>query len=190
MYNDSIQRILGGLLTHLQLPFTEIRTEEIEDLTRVDIVSEIPSKLIGHRGETLNSLQHMLKSMIRTEEDLERAPFIVIDVDGYRKDQEKKVCDIAERKINLIRRTGTRIALPPMSPYFRRIVHLYIAGNEALSDITTESTGKGDHRQIVLKLKDEKAFKAKQAEDDSGELAPVIEDDSSSDNDDLGNLDI
>jgi spoIIIJ-associated protein len=188
MYEDSIQRLLGGLLTHLQLPFTSINVTEVEDLTRIDIVSEVPSKLIGHHGETLNSLQHMLKSMIRSEQKLERAPFIVCDTDGYRKDQEKKVCDIASRKVDFIRRTGTRIALPPMSPYFRRIVHLYIANNPEFADMTTESTGKGDYRQIVLKLKDEKGFKAKHTEDSSGELAPIIEDDTNMD--DLGNLDI
>jgi spoIIIJ-associated protein len=189
MYEESIERLLGGLLTHLQLPFTKIDIVEVEDLTRVNIVSEVPSKLIGHHGETLNSLQHMLKSMLRSEHNLDRAPFIVCDTDGYRTDQEKKVCDIAVRKIDLIRRTGTRVALPPMSPYFRRIVHLYIAGNPDFADITTESTGTGDYRQIVIKLKDEKAFKAKKVDDDSGELAPIIEDDEVN-MDDLGNLDV
>jgi predicted RNA-binding protein Jag len=189
MYTDAIERLLTGLLTHLQLPFTNIAITEVEDLTRVEISSDVPSKLIGHHGDTLNSIQHVLKSMIRTEQNLDRAPFVVCDVDGYRADQEKKVCDIAERKIALIRKTGTRIALPAMSPYFRRIVHLYIAANESLADITTESTGKGDHRQIVLKLKDESAFKAAKQDADSGELQPVIEDDDTG-SDDLDNLDI
>ena len=90
MYETTIQELLGGLLTQLRLPFSEIKTTEVEDLTRIEIVTDTPSKLIGHHGDTLNSIQHMLKSMIRTTEKLERAPFIVCDVDGYRVDQEKK----------------------------------------------------------------------------------------------------
>jgi hypothetical protein len=73
--------------------------------------------------------------------------------------------------------------LPPMSPYFRRIVHLHIASNESLKDLTTESSGEGDYRQVILRLKDEKSAKIKPSDDE--ELSPVIEGE-----DDLGNLDI
>jgi hypothetical protein len=71
-----------------------------------------------------------------------------------------------------------------MSPYFRRVVHLYVANNPDLQDITTSSTGEGDYRQIILRLKDE----SKTAhEDDSGELSPVMAD---AEEDGLDNLDI
>lgn len=183
MYDQDIKDMLGQMLTLLQLPFDEINTTEDGDMTRVDIVSNTPSKIIGWHGETLNSLQHMTKSLLRTKHKLDRAPFLVFDTDGYRVSQERKVCGIAEQKADFVRRTGTRVALPPMSPYFRRIVHLHIASSESLQDLTTESSGEGEYRQIVLRLKEEKT--AKSTSKDDGELAPVIESD-----DDLGNLDI
>ena len=93
--------------------------------------------------------------------------FIVLDVDGYRRAQEDKVCRIAEQKADFVRRKKTNVALPPMSPYFRRVVHLYIAGNENMQDLTTESIGEGDYRQIVLKLKEGEIS-------DGEELQPVI----------------
>ena len=88
----------------------------------------------------------MLKSLLRSRHSLQRAPFIVCDTDGYRLGQERKVCGIAEQKADFVRRTGSRVALPAMSPYFRRIVHTHIVTSEHLQDLTTDSAGEGDHR--------------------------------------------
>ena len=175
-----IQDVVGSLLEQLNLPFEKIEVSEGDGFTRVDITSASASKIIGWHGETLNSIQHLAKSIIRTKDKLEKSPFLVLDVDGYRRDQEEKVCSIAERKADFVRRTGNRVALPPMSPYFRRIVHLHVANNENLQDLTTSSSGEGEYRQIVLRLKEETAKEAQE-----GELSPVMEEDSG-----LENLDI
>ena len=183
MNADVVKDIVGQLLTKLELPFSDITVSEEEDYTRAEIVSDTASRIIGWHGETLNSIQHVAKSIIRQQEKLDRSPFLVLDVDGYRKSQEDKVRTIAAKKADFVRRTGSRVALAPMSPYFRRIVHLHIANTPELSDLTTESSGQGDYRQVVLKLKDESKAKT----EDSGELSPIMEND---DGDDLGNLDI
>ncbi len=150
-----IQDTLGQLLTLLNLPFDSIVVHETEGegFTRVDITSSNASRIIGWHGETLNSIQHLLKSIMRTKEKLERAPFLVLDVDGYRREQEEKVKKIAEQKADFVRRTGSRVALVPMSPYFRRIVHMHIANTPTLQDLTSESIGEGDYRQVVIRLK-------------------------------------
>jgi spoIIIJ-associated protein len=135
----------------------------------VDIASGGASKIIGWHGETLNSIQQLLKAMIRSMEKLEKSPFLVLDVDGYRRAQEERVCEAAARKADFVRRTGNRVALPPMSPYFRRVVHLYVSRDPALQDLTTVSTGEGDYRQIVLCLKESTRG--------SEELTPVLADD-------------
>ena len=173
--------VVGALLAQLGLPFDDVRTTEEADMVRVEIVSNTPSRIIGWHGETLNSLQHIAKSIIRQKENLDRSPFLVLDVDGYRRSQEDKVRKIAEQKADFVRRTGSRVALAPMSPYFRRIVHLYVANTPELSDLTTESSGEGDYRQVVLKLKKESAVR------DGEELAPVLVE---SKDDGLDNLDI
>ena len=179
------QDTLKELLEQLSLSFSAIDASEEEDILRLDITSDTANKIIGWHGETLNSIQHLLKAIIRSKEKLERSPFIVVDVDGYRKMQEEKVCKIAEQKADFVRRTGNCVALAPMSPYFRRVVHLYIANTHDLQDLTTESTGEGDYRQIVLRLKDEGSVQA--AADAGEELSPVIEEESEGG---LENLDI
>lgn len=178
-----VKTTISDLLTKLGLEFSDVVVKDEEDFTRAEIVSETASRIIGWHGETLNSIQHLAKSLIRQQGKLDRSPFLVVDVDGYRKSQEDKVIKIAEQKADFVRRTASRVALAPMSPYFRRIVHLHIANTPELSDLTTESTGQGDYRQIVLKLKDES-----KARDDGEELAPVMAEDDGDDG--LGNLDV
>ncbi len=185
MDHAQLQDILGNLLTRLSLPFTRIDVRDEKDLTRVEIVSTDASRIIGWHGETLNSLQHLLKSLIRSLEKLDRSPFLVLDVDGYRTGQEEKVRKIAEQKADFVRRTGNRIALAPMSPYFRRIVHLHVANTPGLTDLTTESVGEGEYRQIVMKLKAGKVGSESSADSNGEELTPVMSKD-----DGLENLDI
>lgn len=177
MIKDTVSKVL----TELKLDFSHVLVEEADNIIRVDIVSETASRIIGWHGETLNSIQHIVKAILRTQLEMERSPFLVLDVDNYRRAQEEKVCSIAEQKADFVRRTGNRVALPPMSPYFRRVVHLFVANHEDMQDLTTVSSGSGNFRQIVLQLK-------KQPEKESAdeELSPIIEEESVG----LENLDI
>lgn len=182
MNHDLLTDIVTKLLAYLSLECTSVTVTVEDDVTRIEIASPEASRVIGWHGETLNALQHLVKSIVRSAEHLEKTPFIVLDVDGYRKMQEDKVRVVAEQKADFVRRTGSRIALQPMSPYFRRIVHLHVAHHPELQDLTTESIGEGDYRQIILRLKDE------QKGPKSGEeLSPVI---AAAGEDGLENLDI
>lgn len=138
MNAELIKSSLASVLDHLGLHHSAIVVSEEGDVTRVEITSNDASRIIGWHGETLNSVQHVLKSIVRTAEKLERTPLIIVDVDGYRRMQEDKVKKIAEAKADFVRRTGNRIALSPMSPYFRRIIHLHVANHPDMQDLTTE----------------------------------------------------
>ena len=174
-----IERTLSQLCGYLNLRLEKVAVSPQKgDIVRADIASPDASRIIGWHGEALNSLQHLVKAVVRAKENLDHNPFIVLDVDGYRRSQEDKVRSIANQKADFVRRTGNRIALSPMSPYFRRIVHLHVAESPDMQDLTTESVGEGDFRQIVLKLKQEKNKVGE-------ELSPVIAPD-----DGLENLDI
>ncbi len=180
MNAELITSTLQEILSHFAFRFDGISVKNEGDIIRVDIASNEASRIIGWHGETLNAIQNILKSILRSKQKLEKAPFIVLDVDGYRAIQEDKVRKIAEQKAEFVRKTGNRIALSPMSPYFRRIVHTHVSNTPALSDLTTESIGEGEYRQVVMRLKEEKNKGAV-----SEELTPVMDGD-----DGLGNLDI
>jgi len=74
---------------------------------------------------------------------------IIVDVDGYKKRQEESVLRLAERKAEYAIETQKEIKLPPMNPYFRRKVHLFLA-DKFKDKVTTESTGEGQDRAIKI----------------------------------------
>ncbi len=149
----TFEGVLKELLDSVGLDYTKCSVTEGEDgqSYRVNIDSEDPSMLIGYHGENLLALQHVLKVILWKK--LNRSDFsLVLDVDEYRKRQEENVLTLAERKVEIARNTNTDQKLAPMSPYFRRIVHTHLAKPE-YEDITTESIGEDDRRQVIIKVK-------------------------------------
>jgi len=146
-----INEILEQLLIKLEVPFEKITVEreqsEDNDIYKINIEADDPSMLIGFHGETIHSLQHLLKIISWKKTDAEFN--IVLDVDNYKKRQEENVISMAKRKVDMARKTRKTQILPPMSAYFRRIVHLYLTHPE-FEDIKTESIGDGDHRQVTI----------------------------------------
>ncbi|MBP9717873.1 KH domain-containing protein [Candidatus Gracilibacteria bacterium] len=154
---DLLQQLLAEILQRMGVTFNKFKvtvdTETAQGkapLYRIDIDTDESGLLIGHHGENIYALQHVLKTVAwkKTGENI----FVVIDIDGYRKRQEENVVQLAIRKAQGVQTGGGSQALPPMSPYFRRIVHLALAKPE-FSDLTTESIGEGDNRAVVIKSK-------------------------------------
>jgi len=162
-----IQETVEEMLQKLSTPFRRVRVEVREDNTyRVNIESEEPSLLIGHHGENIHALQSLLRIIIWKKQQGDYN--LVIDVDDYRKRQEDNVIKMAERKVDMVRKTQRSQALPPMSPYFRRVVHIHLA--KKCADVVTESVGEGDHRHLTIKLKDGSSTSSPMNDDSQGEL--------------------
>lgn len=146
-----IQETIEEILTKLNTPFRKVRLEQMDDTTyRANIESEEPSLLIGHHGENIHALQNVIRLILWNKEP-ESKVNVIIDVDNYRKRQEENVINLAERKVENLRKTNETQSLPPMSSYFRRLVHLHLAGK--YDDVTTESVGEGDFRYLTIKSK-------------------------------------
>lgn len=146
-----LKEILEELLIKIEAPFDDIKVEQDKhkdiDIYRINIDTEDPSMLIGFHGENIHALQHLLKviSWKKTQKEFN----ILLDVGNYRQKQEENVINLAKRKVEMARRTQKTQVLPPMSAYFRRVVHLYLTESE-FDDVTTESIGEGDHRQVTI----------------------------------------
>lgn len=146
-----IRLFVSEFLVHLGIDFTDIEIEKKDDTQyRVNIVSDEPSLLIGHRGENLMAMQKLLK--VAFHQKFDENTEVLFDIDNYRKRQEENVLSITEQKIQEVRQTRVQSALPPMSAYFRRVVHLFVRDGD-FDDIETESMGDGNYRQVVIKLK-------------------------------------
>ncbi len=148
--DDAIKEVVGELLNQMGITDAELKVSKDEEnkILRVEIETDDSSLLIGWHGETINALQHLTKAILRNKE-LITDYFLVLDVDDYKLKQQENILSLAERKAETVRSSGVSQFLPPMSPFFRKLVHLNFTKPE-YGDITTESLGEGDHRQVKI----------------------------------------
>lgn len=142
---------LDNLLKSIDINYNHIDIQEGLNLDKkeqyiINIQSPEASLLIGKKGNNIIALQHLLKQLVRDKfPDLR----LSLDVDSYKKRQIENALGVTERHINKVREQKKPVALPPMSPYYRRVVHIFVDRN--FKDIKTESAGFKDNRHIVLK---------------------------------------
>lgn len=123
-------------------------TVKARDDQTLDIETDDPAELIGHRGEVVDALQHVLRVILHRNDH--EAGFVV-DVDGYRIKQHKELQETAKQKAKEVQETGRPETLPPMSSYERRLVHVEL---KDLDGVVTESIGEGQNRRLVIKKQD------------------------------------
>ena len=113
-----------------------------------DIKGEDLGILIGRHGQTLSSLQYIVRLIVSHQTKV-WIP-IIIDVEGYRQRRYQALQALAYRMAERVKVQRIPFALEPMPAYERRIVHLILAEHP---DVTTESTGEGEKRKVVISPK-------------------------------------
>ena len=101
--------------------------------------------LIGRKGETLRSLQFMVRFLVSRKTG-QRAN-LSVDVEGYDDRRRQSLTNLANRVAQRVVKTGRSIELEPMNPRERRLVHIALSEN---GDVYTESTGIGEGRRVVI----------------------------------------
>jgi len=101
--------------------------------------------LIGKHGQTLDALQY-LTNLASNREGRERTRFI-IDVEDYRKRRADTLEQLALRLADRAKRTGDRVALEPMTPHERKIIHMSLQDDPR---IETYSEGEEPFRRVVI----------------------------------------
>lgn len=128
-----------------------IEVERIDEMGDAEhrvflVVTNDSQKLIGHQGETLRALNHLVRKAFEDKLPPEELHFR-IDVNGYFADRDGRIVREARQLAERARLFKYDIDMRPLNPYERRIVH------EALQDfpdIVTESRGEGTLRHIVI----------------------------------------
>jgi len=151
-HKEKIENVASELLKKAGIKH-KIKSLEEEDVLYVNIETEDSALLIGQRGETLSSLEHIIKILSQKcfEKD-EEYPRFIVDVCGYRKNQTIRIEDSAHITAEKVMRTMEPEVLHPMNAYERRIVHLALVKYDK---IDTESVGEEPNRRIIIKLKHE-----------------------------------
>lgn len=104
--------------------------------------------LIGKHGQTLDSLQY-LTNLVANKNSNERVR-VIIDVEDYRDRRVETLSRLAVRLADKVKRTGERVALEPMNPHERKIIHMALQGDRR---VTTLSEGDDPYRHVVIELK-------------------------------------
>lgn len=120
----------------------------INNKLKVEFYGEYATKLIGYRGETLNSLQIILSSIANN--GFEDRVKVILDIGGYREKREKTLEELAVKISKTVMKTGKSITLEPMTAYERKIIHSKLQENEK---IDTHSIGEEPNRRIVISKK-------------------------------------
>ena len=111
----------------------------------VDVNGDDLGILIGRRGETLAALQYITRLIVSKE--LERPVAVVIDIEGYRARREQQLRRLARKMASQAADLDRTMELEPMPPNERRIIHVALRDNPA---VTTESVGEGSNRKVTI----------------------------------------
>ena len=104
--------------------------------------------LIGKHGQTLDSLQY-LTNLVANKNSAERVR-VIIDVEDYRDRRIETLNRLAYRLADKVKRSGERVALEPMNPHERKIIHMALQNDRR---VTTLSEGDEPYRHVVIELK-------------------------------------
>ena len=150
---EAARNILDKILELLEIPATVGLAEEftVEDedgnvsSVGLNIEGEDLGILIGRRGQTMASLQYIVRLILSYQMQV-KIP-IVLDVEGYKQRRCEGLRALAGRLAEQVKTRKIPFAMEPMSAFDRRVIHLALADHP---DVTTESTGMGEARKVVI----------------------------------------
>ena len=150
-----IKKIIEDMLTAGGIAYDDVEIVEKNHIGPVFVIkSKDSGMLIGPQGETLRSLNFLLKRVVAHTLKMEKDPVFSIDINDYRdatlRQLEQKVKMLADRAISF----KTTVELDPMSSYERMYVHALFTDNK---NIKTQSVGEGKDRKVTLKYVEEGA---------------------------------
>ncbi len=142
---QAVERILSTVGAEVDVTLRSAH-DEFTGGPVIDINGPDSGLLIGRRGNTLQSLQFIVQSIVRQQFEEENIR-VALDVEQYRQRREDSLREMADRVASRVSQTGRSITLEPMPPSDRRVIHLYLDGRQG---IRTESVGYGESRKIQI----------------------------------------
>ena len=122
--------------------------EEEPDGVRINLSGDDGSVLTRRQGEALQALQQIVGSAFRHDRADERR--IVVDCNGYRRDKDEELQQMAVFLAEKAKSTGLSQEIGPLNPYERRIVHMAVSGVEST---TSESIGDSFEKTVIISVK-------------------------------------
>lgn len=128
----------------------EMRVFDEGDALKITMRGPNMGILIGHRGETLDSLQYLVSLVVNKSNSGDEYKRVVLDTENYRQKREETLIRLANRLAQKTKATNKSTTLEPMNPYERRVIHSALQDNPY---VTTHSEGDEPYRKVVIELK-------------------------------------
>lgn len=140
-----IGEFVCGLVERMDVGPFEIEESGEDDLCVIQLRGAGAIELTRGDARAVDAVQLLAnQAALRIDEE---GPRVVVDVEGDREAREAYLEDLARRAADRAIKTGNAIALDPMNPKARRVLHVALRG---MRDIATMSTGTGRYRQVVV----------------------------------------
>lgn len=143
---DKAAEFLEGLLQRFGTPArVECAAEEETDTIRINLIGENMGAVIGRRGDTLDAIQYLTSIVANKNE--EKRWHIVLDTENYRAKRQATLEKLAMNTAQKAVRYKRSMALEPMNPHERRIIH---AALQDFEGVTTHSVGTEPNRKVIV----------------------------------------
>ena len=143
---DRVQEFMRQTMAALGLSL-DVEVKETPDAIRVEISGEGGEALLRRRAEALDALQLIVNTAFRRELDDDRS--FVVDCLDYRKAKDEELRQMARFMMEKAKMSGPQ-EMGPLNPYARRIVHLTVAEDPALS---SESIGDAHMKTVIISVR-------------------------------------
>ena len=139
---DFLNKVFNAMDMTVDITVTPSDEENTYD---VELSGDEMGVLIGKRGQTLDSLQYLTNlSVNRYTENYVR---IKLDTENYRQRRQETLENLAKNIAYKVKRTKKPVALEPMNPYERRVIHSALQNDRY---VTTHSEGEDSYRHVVV----------------------------------------
>jgi spoIIIJ-associated protein len=145
---EVLKDIIAKVLAYMGIDY-EVTVEDMPDTTFINVNSSgLDGLLIGRRGETLSSLQHVVNRIFTSRTGQHSK--ITIDVGGYVRRQHRLLIERTRKVADRVRKSGKEFDFEPLKASDRRVIHLAASD---FADVTTYTIGDGLLRKVVITLK-------------------------------------
>lgn len=146
---ESVRDFLTRVFDAMQLDVEIVsKYDEENGLVDVEFKGNEMGVLIGKRGQTLDSLQYLTNLAVNKQTD--HYVKVKLDTEDYRKRRKDTLENLARNISYKVKRTKRPVALEPMNPYERRVIHSALQNDRFVS---THSEGEEPYRHVVVTLK-------------------------------------
>jgi spoIIIJ-associated protein len=149
----TVPEIITNSLSLMGVSLTSLETEIYPEIntTIYTITTDSDELFLEKSGEGLRALNYLIRKMKEHTHGEVLNESFVIDIGAFQKKIIQSVKTKATIVANRVRSFKRDVALEPMPPYERLMVHSFLADAK---DITTESVGIGKDRHVVVKYQE------------------------------------